>query len=597
MFPDDGFLKTLGLASTAAAALVLVILALRRSVTRATAHWRMALWTVLLVRMALVWVPLPSFRLTVPAPSPRREMASRMPKPQPRIQPPAPSSPQAPRPERPTSAPLPWETILLGIWGLGAAILLLRLIQGNVAFWLAVRRGKVLTHQPTLELLERCKDDLGVRTVLGIIVTERVPSPALAGFVRPRLLLPPQVLETLSPDGLRHVFLHELVHLKRWDILTAWVCSLLQMVHWFNPLVWLAFRHLRADRELACDEDAVRVLPPSERADYGRTLLRLQELLAPPSPLPTLAGVVEESSSFTRRIKMIARFNQASRLPRWTPLAATLLGLFTLGAFSFSLAARSRGDTVPPLLAKPILDKVDYPFVDDPQVVGTWRLESMVPSPEAFVPGRVTDRDRRIQDIWRKEIPFMMPFSVFPGGRTSSVQTWTRGLFLDANPSERTACRYQIRTQNGTDYLLMEFKNGDYTFRGMTPEWVAFRRESSQPMAQSRREDKVDIPFVNDPALLGAWTTVDMVRTPEEFQPGKRVTLGELFFKGLDVLPGGKTSCGYTWTKDYLLHLGDRTASRYFFRELDGRTYLFMEWKSGDYTLRGATPPFCVLTR
>jgi beta-lactamase regulating signal transducer with metallopeptidase domain len=44
---------------------------------------------------------------------------------------------------------------------------------------------------------------------------------------------------------LRHVFLHELAHLKRHDIALNWLFAGAQALHWFNPLVWLAFQQAR----------------------------------------------------------------------------------------------------------------------------------------------------------------------------------------------------------------------------------------------------------------------------------------------------------------------------------------------------------------
>jgi bla regulator protein BlaR1 len=592
MEPTEAFLQALALASLGAAGLILVILALRRLVGSASARWRMVLWTVLVLRMALGWVAIPNCRLTLPdrlsshhlAPG-RLDLA------------PAPV-PLAEVPSRPRPRPFPWATLCFGLWALGALALLARLLHANFSLWRAIRRGRVLTHQPTLDLLERCKDDLRVRTVLGIVVTERVPSPALFGLLRPRLLLPAQVLETLPPEGLRHVFLHELVHLKRWDILAAWAGSILQVIHWFNPLVWLGFRRMRSDREIACDEGALGLLSPSERTEYGRTLLLLQELLAAPSPLPSLAGVVEETSTFTWRIKMIANFKHIPGLRPWSPLSIGLLGMFTLGAFSFSFALHGENG-VPSALAQPIQDKVDYPFVDDPEVIGTWRARAFVKSPEDFVPGKATPRDAGILAKWEKEMPFMVPFSVRPGGRTSSAQTWTKGLFLYDNGGEqKTASRYQIKSFDGADYLLQEFKNGDYTYRGMPPEWVAFQRESRIPAPPSRTVDKVDYPFMDDPQLLGTWHTVDYVKSPEAFHPGSMAwKWGDLQLKALTFLPNGKTDTGFTWTNGLVLHRGQKTASRYSVRSIDGHPYLFMEWKSGDYTIRGMKPEYYVLAR
>jgi bla regulator protein BlaR1 len=554
----------------------------------------MALWVILVLRMATAWMPMPS--MSLPVVSQEQHYPVRVGLSEPPGQVVLQGSRMTAPPPMPQPA-LPWTTLIFALWVLGASSLLLWTIQSNARLWWAVRKGRVLTQQPILDLLERCKDELGVRTVLGIVVTERVPSPALFGLVRPRLLVPSQVLETLSAEELRHVFLHELAHLKHWDILMSWVCALLQVIHWFNPFVWLAFRRMRADRELACDQTALRSMSPRETGDYGRTLIKLLEILPPPVTLPSLAGVMEEACTFTWRIKMITRFMATQGRPRWSPLSIGLLGVFTLSAFSFTLSARAQ-NPLHPLLAHPIQDKVDFPFVDDPQVIGTWRPQAFVPKPEAFTAGEISPQAKAIIHKWEKEMPYITPFSVRPGGETSSLQTWTKGMFLNQHEVERTASRYEVKTIKGADYLFMEFKNGDYTYRGMPPQYVVFLRESKIPVPASRVVDKVDYPFVNDPALLGAWHSVDFVKSPEDFQPGKQAwSYGGLALKELTILPEGKTTTSYTWTEGLILNDRNMTASRYTIRKMDGKPYLFMEWKSGDYTFRGKKPEYYVLTR
>jgi bla regulator protein BlaR1 len=119
---------------------------------------------------------------------------------------------------------------------------------------------------------------------------------------------------------------------------------------------------------------------------------------------------------------------------------------------------------------------------------------------------------------------------------------------------------------------------------------------SAAPLADlvGRRIDRIDYPFVGDPAVLGGWRAVDFVRRPDLFHPGARQFRGNLFLKELHFLDGGRTSMAFRWTKGFLLHDGNHTASHYEIRALDGADYLFMEWKSGDYVLRGARPNYYV---
>ena len=104
----------------------------------------------------------------------------------------------------------------------------------------------------------------------------------------------------------------------------------LQITHWFNPLVWLAFSRIRAARELACDELALTCAGAAETKPYGRTIVKLLESFGDSLRAPSLAGIVENNQQMKERIAMIANFQRTNR---GTGLAATLflsLGLLTL---------------------------------------------------------------------------------------------------------------------------------------------------------------------------------------------------------------------------------------------------------------------------
>ena len=111
-------------------------------------------------------------------------------------------------------------------------------------------------------------------------------------------------------------------------------------------------------------------------------------------------------------------------------------------------------------------------------------------------------------------------------------------------------------------------------------------------------QDNIDLPFVNDPQVLGQWESVDFVADPADFSPDKPSWKGKLYLKGLSFLEGGKTpQPWWTWTKGVVIHHGDKTASHYEIRELNGKLYLFFEWKSGDVTISGMKPHYYVLRK
>ena len=313
----DWLLRTTLQAALLFCLIMLVQLILRG---RLPIRWHYCLWLLLLVRMATPW--LPESKISVFNWVPRSIQHGGIIK--------SLSQPQDargmgfylhadttdPRPAQAEAAIVRFVRMLPLLWLLGTAALAVYVGACNFHLWWLVTRERPLTDEKILDLLEDCKAEMGVRNILGIVTTDKVKSAALFGFVRPRLLLPAGMVEALNPKELRYVFLHELVHLRRRDIYVRWLMSLLQVLHWFNPLVWLAFYRMQSDRELACDALVLAHARSDESEDYGRTLVSLLERFSHPKRLPSMAGIVEAKSQFKRRIKMIADYEKTSRT-RW----------------------------------------------------------------------------------------------------------------------------------------------------------------------------------------------------------------------------------------------------------------------------------------
>jgi len=175
------------------------------------------------------------------------------------------------------------------IWLIGVLGLLGYIAASNYCFWREVKQKRPVTDGPILDILERCKRAMGVQTYLPVVISKKVKSPVLFGFLRPRLLLPAGIFETLSRRQMHYVFMHELAHLKRSDIGIGWLMTMLQALHWYNPLIWWAFSRMRSDRELACDSLALSRMQGGEAKHYGHTIVRLLEYFSWRQRLPSMA--------------------------------------------------------------------------------------------------------------------------------------------------------------------------------------------------------------------------------------------------------------------------------------------------------------------
>lgn len=119
--------------------------------------------------------------------------------------------------------------------------------------------------------------------------------------------------------------------------------------------------------------------------------------------------------------------------------------------------------------------------------------------------------------------------------------------------------------------------------------------------------DKTDYAFLNDDRVIGKWKTVDFVEKVESYTPDKKQWGGDLFLSSLVFIQNGKmlnatqngnlapTPC--SWTKDKIINKQEKTASKYLIKEIGNTTYMFYEWKSGDYSFRNKTPWYYVLKK
>ena len=108
-----------------------------------------------------------------------------------------------------------------------------------------------------------------VRLRDNIYQSENVSSPFVLGILRPKIYLPFQ----MDAPNLSYVVAHEQAHIRRRDHWWKPLGFLLLTVHWFNPLMWVAYGLLCRDIELACDEKVIKGLGGEQRADYSQALL------------------------------------------------------------------------------------------------------------------------------------------------------------------------------------------------------------------------------------------------------------------------------------------------------------------------------------
>ena len=163
-----------------------------------------------------------------------------------------------------------------------------------------------------------------------LLLSAETPSPVAVGWLRPAVLFPPALAESLGEDELERLWLHEAAHLERRDDWLILVERASLALLWFHPSAWAIARRVAAERELACD--ALAAERSGSPQDYARTLTRLAELRLARGAAPALS--VAGSANLSRRIEMLLQDRPAGagRLGRAGLTLASAVSVAAIGA-------------------------------------------------------------------------------------------------------------------------------------------------------------------------------------------------------------------------------------------------------------------------
>lgn len=253
---------------------------------------------------------------------------------------------------------------------------------------------------------------------------------------------------------------------------------------------------------------------------------------------------------------------------------------------------------------KPILaDVLLLPFDNDQQVVGKWKLcgrlldENELTSLEEVKP---TTAD--------KEIIFM------PGGAFAWKYFWTKGTLYRISPKYTFAIPNLYRTleQNGVRYMIVRFISNDCIDKGEDPIMLLYRQVDTVAYTEHQIRpniDETDLPFVDDELVHGEWTAIDFVPTISDFRPNSKYSDKEDIYM-VDIRFLSRGICTRTirsmsrnanhmlrYTKGFVLNDKEMTAEEYQIKSMNGKEFLFLQHKSGDYFYGGMTPYWYVFER
>jgi len=149
-----------------------------------------------------------------------------------------------------------------------------------------------------------------------IYLADHITSPFVMGVIHPKIYLP----STLSEREQDYIILHEQTHIRRFDHIIKIVAFLVLTVHWFNPLVWLAFILCVKDMEMSCDESVIKHMDTDIRKEYSASLLSLATGRKIAAGIPLAFGEGDTKS----RIKNVLNYKKPAF---WIIIAALVVVL------------------------------------------------------------------------------------------------------------------------------------------------------------------------------------------------------------------------------------------------------------------------------
>jgi len=235
----------------------------------------------------------------------------------------------------PYASPSIWAitvTAFMVLYPLMAVVVLMYNLIGYALFLRKLRRSYIMPYKEELELLKIVASSSGnSRRVPRLRISEHAATPMLIGLFRPIIVLPHR---EYTSEQLHSIFLHELTHMRRFDIAVKWMSLFACAVHWFNPVVWLARREINSICELSCDEAVIRNMDTWGKQVYGNTLIDVATDTK--IPLPVLSTTMcEEKRALKERLGAIMKSKKHTKLAILVSIlivSVAVLGACGLGA-------------------------------------------------------------------------------------------------------------------------------------------------------------------------------------------------------------------------------------------------------------------------
>ncbi|MBR2411223.1 MAG: MerR family transcriptional regulator [Clostridia bacterium] len=247
----------------------------------------------------------------------------------------------------------------------------------------------------------------------------------------------------------------------------------------------------------------------------------------------------------------------------------------------------------------------EIPFVNDEKAIGKWEIKGVFAVKEDYNQNIFCDNT----GFYGGDVKYLY---FLPRGEEYWGYSWTKGYFIsNSYLFGNTYSEYEIEEKTDGTYMLITLRETEVC-RGGNPVYMLLKKaDSNKYSAESiARKDDTDKPFINDERIIGKWVAHSFLcaEWDEADFPGEQESADDLYFKELHFFPDGNAKCVYAdavfegkdtvvWTKNYLLRKWNWSACEYEIRTVNGKDYMIIEWKSGDWRYGGYDTNYYVFTR
>lgn len=195
--------------------------------------------------------------------------------------------------------------IIPSIWLVGLIFILFIFYRAKRKI-IKATTNKVYREERLEEILEEAKKQLNIKANVNLVLQKHKRVPSIFGVINPSILITEELLQEEN-QTIKYIFLHELSHYKRKDLLFNYILLIVLSFHWFNPVIWFLFNKIRQDIEIGADELASKSLTKAQKKEYGMVLINLLRKQTEENYATNLLCMSDTGKNMERRIGMIKR--------------------------------------------------------------------------------------------------------------------------------------------------------------------------------------------------------------------------------------------------------------------------------------------------